>query len=117
MPPEYGYNLYPEFRVGYPMPVYSENRHYPNAAATTPSSREANEKREPPKKSSLSPSKLPRPTSYNDWLNKMNPADPHATSPSNVPRPFDADSKPYVTYPNDPCSYYTLNGSTRMGSR
>ncbi|CDW51896.1 DOMON domain containing protein [Trichuris trichiura] len=113
----------------FPMPMYEHARHYSSPSALTSKENVSNarqvnghhQERVPPR-SALNPMFT---TTYGEWRERITPEGlpqppPYAGGhPAHDATAYQYDSwqQPYVTYPTDSLSYYSLNGTQKMGEQ
>ncbi|KFD58732.1 hypothetical protein M513_00425 [Trichuris suis] len=113
----------------FPVPMYQHARHYssPSALASkenVSSTRQINghhQERVPPR-SALNPMFT---TTYGEWRERVAPEGSQQPPPYAGGHPahdgtayqYDSWQQPYVTYPTDSLSYYSLNGTQKMGEQ
>ncbi|KRX14827.1 Teneurin-a [Trichinella nelsoni] len=120
------YNYAPTYPMGAPLYPYYHHYQYSNTSTVT-----AHDKTPTPPRpttartdgfgaTAAEQNKSKNTTTYGEWRNRIygNRAVDGAlqSGPPNNNRyqHSDSKSKPYVTYPNDPHNYYTLNGTSRL---
>uniref|UniRef100_A0A5S6Q6R2 DOMON domain-containing protein n=1 Tax=Trichuris muris TaxID=70415 RepID=A0A5S6Q6R2_TRIMR len=112
----------------FPIPMYQHARHYSSPSALAPKETASNgrttngqqHERIPPR-SVLNPMFT---TSYGEWRERIAP-ESSQQAPAYIGHPgqdatfYQQDSwqKPYVTYPTDSLSYYSMNGTQKLGEQ
>ncbi|XP_003373520.1 putative DOMON domain protein [Trichinella spiralis] len=120
------YNYAPTYPMGAPLYPYYHHYQYSNTSTVT-----AHDKTPTPPRpttartdgfgaTAAEQNKSKNTTTYGEWRNRIygnravDGALQSRTPNNNRYQHNDSKSKPYVTYPNDPHNYYTLNGTSRL---